>query len=186
MSYKKTASQIFIDCAKKIYLSLTLEERKLISYPDFIDKVTTEYSGFEGNSSNRSTGYRHCNEYYHCHPLTKKNPRAKSRNEKVRYEDIHPLLDYDTRREQLINALGNEYRYSWFSKNVYVEDGTKKGRIFLIIESKEEVIKNIYEILSLTYTEMFKSMYVGYGGLVLIFYNRANLDKFIEYIKKEN
>lgn len=174
-----------MDCANKIYLSLTLEERLSISYSDFIDKTTAEYSGFEGNSANRGTGYRYCNEYYHSHPLTKKNTRAKNRNEKISYKDIQPLLDYDTRRTQLLNTLGEEYRYSWFLKNVYVEDGTKKRRIFLVIESKDEVINNIYKIFSSTYTEMFKSMYRGYGGLVLVFYKKTQFDEFIEYIKKE-
>ncbi len=184
MSYQKTAFQIFMDCAKEIYLSLTTEEKIGISYADFLDRATELYSGMKGNSANRGTGYRYCKEYYLDHALTKKNPRAKKRNENTFYEDIQPLLDYDTRRTQLLNALGDKYRYSWFLKNVYIEDGTKKSRIFLIIESKDEVIQNIYEILTSTYTDMFKSMYIGYGGLVLIFHKKANFDKFIEYIKK--
>ena len=174
-----------MDCAKEVYSSLTPEEKTKISYPDFIDKVAQEYSATEESPVDRGTGYKRCRKYYYDHKLTKKNPRAKDRRENISYNDIQPLLDYDTRREQLLNALGEKFRYSWFSKNVYIEDNTKKSRIFLVIESDDKTIKNVYDILIKTYTDMFKSIYLGFGGLVMIFYNKSSFENFIEYIKKD-
>ncbi len=186
MAYKKSAFQLFIDSAKEVFLSLSKEEREVMLYTDFLNRTIKKYSDIDYDDFDRSSGYKYFSKYYYGHKLTKKNPEnIKPKKSNLTFEYLEPLLDYDTRRTQLLKALGDEYRYSWFFKNVYIEDGTKKSRMFLVIESKDEVIESIYDILSSTYTEMFKSMYVGYGGLVLVFYKKEKFEKFIEYIKKE-
>lgn len=186
MAYKKTAFQLFIDNAREIFLSLSPEEKEDITYTEFLDRTIKKYSNVEYDDFDRTAGYKYFNTYYYGHKLTRQNPEnIKPKKTKLSFEYIEPLLEYDTRKEQLLNALSDEYHYYWFYKNVYVEDGTKKGRIFLTIESNNESIKLLHNILIKAYTNMFKSLYLGYGGLVLIFNKKSSFEKFIDYIKKE-
>lgn len=186
MPAKKTSIETFVDCAKEVYISLSTEEKENIEYAHFIKKAIEIYYNDKCDYSRLKTGYKYLKRYYETHPITIKNSRAKRTGDNLTYKDIKDLLDNDTKKDQILKALDEEYRYYWFEQKVINDREKQENKIFLVIECNPETTDNVYNVIANCYTDLIDSMYYGFGGLLLVFSSDESFKTFISHIKKDN
>ncbi len=85
------------------------------------------------------------------------------------WDDIKPLLEYDTFKGSLKKLLkGETYRYYWFDQMVTTENYEKQKRRILIFESDAHTIEKTYKLLTAGF-DLYESSYCGLEGIMIIF-----------------
>lgn len=182
--YLNNSAEKFKNIAINIFSKLSEEEKSKITYGELVKKTIVKYfPDRECGETEIKNGYRFFKMYYDTHFLVTTNRITKPTN-KISICDIKELFAYDLRKDLILKALDDNYRYYSIELPILDENDKKSNRTVLIIETNTEAVDNTYETISKYFDELIESMFYGYGGIALIFKNKNNYNTMIDYIKK--